>query len=108
MVRRSDEARGDVAASGPTDERILTARLELVPVVADDADELIEVFGDQRLYVFLGGRPTITAHIRPDHHASATVAARAGLRPTGEYRDHEGVGEQLWRRPVEGPPGHIE
>jgi hypothetical protein len=45
-----------VTAAGPTDERILTARLKLVPVVADDADELIEVFGDQRLYVFLGDR----------------------------------------------------
>ena len=44
------------------------------------------------------GVATITAHIHPDHHASATVATRAGLRPTGEYRDHEGIREQLWRR----------
>jgi RimJ/RimL family protein N-acetyltransferase len=178
-------------ADAPTDERILTTRLELVPVIADDADELIEVFGDERLYVFLASRPTttaelrdqfaaleaarladtegtaqrnwtvrrgsdgpavgmlqasfsdqgraaeiawavgvpwqgqgiaseaaralvswlerrgvaiITAHIHPDHHASATVATRAGLRPTGDYRWHEGVREQLWRRRVEGPP----
>jgi RimJ/RimL family protein N-acetyltransferase len=191
MVRRSDNGARDVAAACPTDERIPTARLELVPVVADDADQLIEVFGDPRLYVFLGGRPTtaetlrarfaalaadrpantegtaqrnwtvrrrsdgravgmlqaafsdqgraaeiawavgvpwqghgiaseaaralvgwlerrgvatITAHIHPGHHASATVARRAGLRPTGEDRDHEGVREQLWRRRVEGPP----
>jgi protein-L-isoaspartate(D-aspartate) O-methyltransferase len=47
------------------------------------------------------GVATITAHIHPDHHASAKVATRAGLRPTGEYRDHEGMGEQLWRRRVE-------
>ena len=162
------------------DERLLTPRLELVPVVADDAEELTDVFGDQRLYAFLASHPTtteelraqfarlaaalwstrrgprsatgrcavaataerwaccrrpspiraaplrlpgrsvcpgrgralpavvgwlerrrvsiITAHIHPDHHASATVATRAGLRPTGEYRDHEGIREQLWRR----------
>jgi predicted N-acetyltransferase YhbS len=119
--------------------------LELVPIVADDAEELAEVFGDERLYVFLGGRPTtteelraqfarlaagvawqgqriaseaaravvgwlerrgvatITAHMHPDHHASATVASRAGLRPTGEYREHGGVREHLWRRLVEAP-----
>jgi hypothetical protein len=43
-----------------------------VPVVADDAEELTEVFGDQR--------------------------------PTGEYRDHVGIREQLWRRRVQGSP----
>jgi protein-L-isoaspartate(D-aspartate) O-methyltransferase len=119
---------------GPADERLLTRRLELVPVVADDAEELIEVFGDERVYVFLGSRPTTTEELRvqfarlaadrladtegtaqrnwtvrrpdihPDHHASATVATRAGLRPTGQYRDHEGVGEQLWRQRLEAPP----
>jgi hypothetical protein len=119
---------------GPADERLLTRRLELVPVVADDAEELIEVFGDERLYVFLGSRPTTTEELRvqfarlaadrladtegtvqrnwtvrrpdihPDHHASATVATRAGLWPTGQYRDHEGVGEQLWRQRLEAPP----
>jgi RimJ/RimL family protein N-acetyltransferase len=176
----------------PTDERLLTPRLELVPVVGDDAEELTEVFADERLYVFLASHPTtteelraqfdrlagarlvdkegtaqrnwtvrrrsdsravgmlqaafsdqgraaeiawavgvpwqsqgiaseaaravvgwleqrgvvtITAHIHPDHHASAKVAARAGLRPTGELRDHEGISEQLWRRRVqEAPP----
>lgn len=40
------------------------------------------------------GVPTITAHVHPDHHASAAVAARAGLSPTDEI---EG-GERLWRR----------
>jgi RimJ/RimL family protein N-acetyltransferase len=40
------------------------------------------------------GVQTITAHVHPDHHASATVAARAGLAATGEVHD----GEQVWRR----------
>jgi protein-L-isoaspartate(D-aspartate) O-methyltransferase len=177
------------------DERLLTPRLELVTVVADDAEELTDVFGDQRLYAFLASYPStteelraqfarlaaarvvdkagtaqrnwtvrrrsesravgmlqaafsdegraaeiawavgvpwqgqgiaseaagavvgwlerhkvsfITAHIHPDHHASAKVATRAGLRPTGEYRDHEGIREQLWRRQVQGSPSAIE
>lgn len=170
------------------DGRLLTPRLELVPVVADDAEELIDVFGDERVYRFLASHPTtteelrarlarlaadrladeegtaqrnwtvrrrsdgravgmlqaafsddgrsaeiawavgvpwqrkgiaseaalavvgwlerrgvvsITAHIHPDHDASAKVATRAGLRPTGEYRDHEGIREQLWRRRIQ-------
>ncbi len=40
------------------------------------------------------GTRIITAHVHPDHHASATVASRAGLSPTSELRD----GERVWRR----------
>jgi RimJ/RimL family protein N-acetyltransferase len=174
----------------PASERLLTPRLELLPVIADHAEELAEVFGDPQLYAFLASHPTtvqelrdqfarlaaarladkegtaqrnwtvrrrrdgravgmlqaafsdqgraaeiawavgvpwqghgiapeaaravvgwlerrgvatITAHIHPGHHASATVATRAGLQPTGEYRHHEGIREQPWRRQVEGP-----
>jgi RimJ/RimL family protein N-acetyltransferase len=39
------------------------------------------------------GLVTITAHVHPDHGASAAVAARAGLEPTDEIED----GEQVWR-----------
>jgi len=35
---------------------------------------------------------TVIAHIHPDHHASAAVAAAAGLTPTGQLRD----GEMRW------------
>jgi RimJ/RimL family protein N-acetyltransferase len=41
------------------------------------------------------GVDNIVAHIHPDHRASARVASRAGLQPTGEYDD----GEQVWRAP---------
>ena len=44
------------------------------------------------------GVHTITAWNRPDHHASAAVARRAGLTATNEYRDTELHREQLWRR----------
>jgi RimJ/RimL family protein N-acetyltransferase len=39
------------------------------------------------------GVDEVTAHIRPDHQASATVASRAGLRSTDERVD----GEAVWR-----------
>ncbi|GIJ43153.1 hypothetical protein Val02_00390 [Virgisporangium aliadipatigenens] len=42
-----------------------------------------------------GGAHPITATIRPDHHASAAVATRAGLAPT----DREIDGERLWITP---------
>jgi RimJ/RimL family protein N-acetyltransferase len=159
--------------------RIRTGRLELEPLTAGDADEMVGVLGDQRLHDFIGGRPatleelraryavladgrspdgtqewrnwilrlrdgtavgtvqativddgraaeiawvvgtpwqgrglaseaaiglvawlearrvrTITAHVHPDHRASAAVAARAGLEPTGERH----AGELVWRR----------
>ena len=40
------------------------------------------------------GVTVIQAHIHPDHAASAAVARRAGLVPTGQSDD----GEQLWLR----------
>ncbi len=39
------------------------------------------------------GASSIVAYIHPLHHASAIVATRAGLRPTGDEVD----GEQVWR-----------
>jgi RimJ/RimL family protein N-acetyltransferase len=173
-----------------TNERLVTDRLELRPVLADDADALTAVFEDARMYRFTGGHPdtleqrraryaeieagrandpdqtaqrnwtvrrradghtvgmvqavfadggrsaeiawavgvswqgqgiaseaakavvawletrgvqTITAHINPDHHASITVARRAGLHPTGESRERWGIREQRWRRTATQP-----
>lgn len=40
------------------------------------------------------GIQVIQAHIHPEHAASAAVARRAGLRPSGAVED----GEQLWLR----------
>ena len=39
------------------------------------------------------GIRTVTAHIHPDHDASAAVADRVGLKPTLTVED----GERLWR-----------
>jgi RimJ/RimL family protein N-acetyltransferase len=41
------------------------------------------------------GVAVVQAHIRPGHTASAAVAGRAGLLPSGELDDD---GEQLWQR----------
>lgn len=162
-------------------DRLATQRLDLVPLTTADADEMVGVLDDERLYAFMGGRPpalaelrdryrrlavggsadgnqewhnwiarrrsddqavgmlqatlvdggrradiawiigapwqgegfaseaaraivlwlerrdvsTITAHVHPDHGASAIVASRAGLAPTGEM---DAGGEQVWRR----------
>jgi hypothetical protein len=46
------------------DEPIRTARLALVPTGAEDADELAEVFADERLYAFTGGRPGTVEELR--------------------------------------------
>lgn len=50
----------------------------------------------QALVAWLDARgvTVIQAHIHPDHAASAAVARRAGLVPTGQTDD----GEQLWLR----------
>jgi RimJ/RimL family protein N-acetyltransferase len=40
------------------------------------------------------GTGEVIAHIHPDHHASAAVAAAAGLSPAGDWHD----GERCWRR----------
>ncbi|GAA3681091.1 RimJ/RimL family protein N-acetyltransferase [Lentzea atacamensis] len=47
---------------------------------------------------WLGTQPvdTVIAHVHPDHHASAAVAASAGLSPTGEWHD----GEIRWLKPL--------
>ena len=51
------------------------------------------------LVEWLGGRgiDDISANIHPDHHASAAVARRAGLRPTDEQHQ----GETVWRTPYD-------
>lgn len=49
----------------------------------------------------LGPVRRIVAHVHPGHHASAAVAAAAGLEPTGERQD----GEVRWARDVSGGPG---
>ncbi|GAA3466981.1 GNAT family N-acetyltransferase [Nonomuraea roseola] len=44
-------------------------------------------------WLFDRGVEQVVAHIHPDHAASATVAAKAGLSPTDRFDD----GERLWR-----------
>jgi RimJ/RimL family protein N-acetyltransferase len=46
-------------------------------------------------WLVTAGAGEIEAHVHPGHAASAGVAARAGLTPTGEL---DADGEQIWRR----------
>jgi RimJ/RimL family protein N-acetyltransferase len=48
------------------------------------------------------GVAEIRAHIHPGHAASAAVAGRIGLAPTGELDDE---GEQIWR--AQSAPEHV-
>lgn len=48
----------------PVDERIRTARLVLVPVTADDADEMAAILADERLYRFTGEEPGTVEGLR--------------------------------------------
>jgi RimJ/RimL family protein N-acetyltransferase len=41
----------------PLNEHLATPRLDLVPLHPDDADEMVDVLADSRLYTFTGGRP---------------------------------------------------
>ena len=48
-------------------------------------------------WLVAAGVGSFTAHIHPDHIASAAVAATLGLRDTGEI---DGDGESIWRSPT--------
>ena len=79
-------------ASG--DERILTARLKLQPVVEGDAEALAEVFSDQRMYRFTGGQPGTREDLRA---AFARIQA-------GRANDRGGTAQRNWtvRRRADG------
>ena len=45
-------------------EAIRTERLFLSPLVVDDADEMVDVLGDRRMYEFTGGEPLVLERLR--------------------------------------------
>jgi RimJ/RimL family protein N-acetyltransferase len=81
-------------APAGADERILTARLELWPVVEADAEALAEVFLDERMYRFTGGQPGTLDDLR------ATFARIAAQRAN----DRGGTAQRNWtvRRRADG------
>jgi RimJ/RimL family protein N-acetyltransferase len=58
-LSRGKERRVDFAEG-----TITTGRLDLVPLQAEDADEMAAVLGDERLHEFIGGRPATLAELR--------------------------------------------
>jgi RimJ/RimL family protein N-acetyltransferase len=65
----------------PADERIQTARLVLVPVAVEDADELAQVFADEHLYRFTDGRPGTVESVRTSF---ALLAANRATDPMAQ------------------------
>jgi RimJ/RimL family protein N-acetyltransferase len=53
-----------MTGDGTADQRIVTARLELVPLTVEDADEMVLALGDQRLHEFIGGHPATLDELR--------------------------------------------
>jgi RimJ/RimL family protein N-acetyltransferase len=70
---------GDVTLSPST---IVTSRLILTPLVAEDADEMLEVLDDERMHEFTGGSPLTLAKLRSRYQRLAV----------GHSRDHT----ELW------------
>jgi hypothetical protein len=64
-----------------------------VPVIADDAEELTEVFADKRLYVFLGSHPTTTEELRDQFARLAAV----------RLADQEGTAQRTVWGPTRAP-----
>jgi RimJ/RimL family protein N-acetyltransferase len=48
----------------PVEDHIEATRLILVPVTADDAEEMAAIFADERLYAFTGGKPGTVKELR--------------------------------------------
>ena len=57
---------------------ITTERLVLVPLAAEDADELCEVLDDERLHEFIGGRPASRVELHDRFVLLAAGSPRAG------------------------------
>ena len=60
-------------------------------IATEAARALVDWLGQQSVFC-------VTAHVHPEHRASAAVAAAVGLTPTDELQD----GEVLWQRIVRG------
>ena len=66
--------------------RLTTPRLDLVPLRLEDADEMVAVLADERLYRFIGGRPPSLDELR------ARYARLAGGRsPDGTEAWHNWI-----------------
>jgi RimJ/RimL family protein N-acetyltransferase len=95
IVREETEA-GDGAATGYVQATVTADTADVAWVIGEPwqgrgyASEAA-----QAMVGWLGtnGVRTVTAHIHPDHDASAAVADRVGLKPTLTVED----GERLWR-----------
>jgi RimJ/RimL family protein N-acetyltransferase len=75
----------------PVAEVLATPRLDLVPLRPEDADEMVQVLADARLYEFTGGRPPNRDELRERY-----VRQAAGRSPGGDEEWHNWI---VRRRP---------
>lgn len=55
----------------------ITTEPQLVPLQAEDADEMAAVLGDERLHDFIGGQPATLAELRGRYTQLAAGAPKA-------------------------------
>ena len=78
----------------PATEPIVTPRLDLTPLMPDDADEMVEVLAGDELYAFIGGSPPTLEALRAQYEHQAVGHSADGtetwlnwiIRPRPEGR----------------------
>jgi RimJ/RimL family protein N-acetyltransferase len=59
-------------------ETIRSARLELSPLTVDDADDMVDVLADERMYAFTGGQPPALEQLRERYRRLALGRSEDG------------------------------
>jgi RimJ/RimL family protein N-acetyltransferase len=75
-LRRRAPPQGEPQLTGLDDARIVTKRLTLEPLRAEDADEMVEVLVDERLYGFVGGPLTSRDEVRARYRQLAAGSGK--------------------------------
>lgn len=66
------------AGAPSTVEALSTARLTLTPLAVSDADTMVDVLGDERMYEFTGGRPLTLDQLRSRYRRLAAGGSSDG------------------------------
>ena len=67
-----------MTGTGHAPEALTTARLTLTPLAVSDADTMVDVLGDERMYEFTGGRPLTLDELRSRYRRLAAGGSSDG------------------------------
>ena len=67
-----------MTGTGHAPEALTTARLTLTPLAVSDADTMVDVLGDERIYEFTGGRPLTLDELRARYRRLAAGGSSDG------------------------------